>query len=99
MRICGGGIEIGNDVSIAHGVTIMATEHNFSKKEEKIRDQGVISVPVRIEDDVWIGAKAVILCGTTIRSGCVIGAGAVVTKTTEPLGVYVGVPAQRIKDR
>lgn len=94
-----GGITIEDDVSIAHGATVMATTHTFDDKDVNIRDQEVIGEPVRIEKNVWIGAKATILSGVTVGQGCVIGAGAVVTKSTEPDGVYVGVPARRQKDR
>ena len=99
---CGGvkgGITIDDDVSIAHGVTVMATSHTFADNTEKIRDQEVVCEPVHIEENVWIGAKAAILSGVTIGRGCVVGAGAVVTRSTEPDGVYVGVPARRIKER
>ena len=50
-----------------------------------------------IEDDVWIGSGVKILDGVVIGKGCVIGANAVVTKSTESYGVYVGVPAHKIK--
>lgn len=52
-----------------------------------------------IEDDVWIGAGVKVLDGVTIAQGCVIGANSVVTKSTEPYGIYVGVPARKIKSR
>lgn len=90
---------IGNDVSIGHGVTVMATTHNYADPNLKIRDQDITVEPVRINDNVWIGAKAVILSGNTVETGCVIGAGSVVTKSTEPEGVYVGIPSKRVKDR
>lgn len=54
---------------------------------------------VKIEKDVWIGANVTILKGTTIAQDCVIAAGAVVTRDTEPFGVCAGVPAKRIRDR
>lgn len=63
------------------------------EKDEK-DDQDVI-----IEKDVWIGANVTILKGVTIAEGCVIGGGAVVTKSTEPYGIYVGVPARHIRER
>lgn len=52
-----------------------------------------------IGNDVWIGAKAVIIDGVTIGNGAVIGAGAVVTKDVPPYAVAVGVPARVIKYR
>lgn len=54
---------------------------------------------VIIKRDVWIGANATILKGVTIEEGCVIAAGAVVTRSTEPFGIYAGVPASRIAER
>ncbi len=55
--------------------------------------------PTTIGQDCWIGAYAIINCGVSIADGCIIAAGAVITKDTEPYGVYGGVPAKRIKDR
>ncbi|NMC13019.1 MAG: acyltransferase, partial [Chloroflexi bacterium] len=49
--------------------------------------------------DVWIGAGVKILDGVVVSKGCVLAAGAVITHSTEPYGVYAGVPARRIKDR
>lgn len=96
---CEGGVAIGNDVSIAHGASLLSTEHRYSDRALPIRDQGVVGEPVRIEDNVWIGAKATVLSGVTVQTGCVIGAGAVLSRSTEPNGVYAGVPARRIKER
>lgn len=52
-----------------------------------------------IGNDVWIGDEVTILGGVSIADGSVIGAGAVVTKNTEPYGIYVGVPAKKIGSR
>ena len=49
---------IGNDVSIAHGVSILTTEHRFDSVEIPIRDQGTRSLPTILGSDVWIGAGA-----------------------------------------
>lgn len=57
-----------------------------------------IGLPIIIEDGCWIGANVVIMPGVTIKKGCVIGATALVTKDTEPNGLYVGKPAHKIKD-
>lgn len=94
-----GGVRIDDDVSIAHGVTIMGTNHIYDGLDSPIRDKGVTCEPVHIENNVWIGAKVTITAGITVASGCVIGANAVVTKDTEINGVYVGIPAKRIKTR
>ena len=47
---------------------------------------------------IWLGARVVVLPGVQVAPGCIVGAGAVVTRDTEPDGVYVGVPARRIRD-
>lgn len=52
-----------------------------------------------IGNDAWIGDEVTILGGVSIADGTVIGAGAVVTKDTEPYGIYVGVPAKKIGSR
>jgi acetyltransferase-like isoleucine patch superfamily enzyme len=54
--------------------------------------------PVCIMRGCWVGIGAIILPGVTIGEGCVIAAGALVAKDTEPHGLYGGVPAKRLKD-
>lgn len=92
-----GGLIIGSDVSIAHGTTIMTTEHDFSTPWEKIRDAPVKKSAVRIGSDVWIGAGVKILAGVKIGDHVVVGAGAVVTKDIPSHSLAVGVPARVIK--
>lgn len=98
-HIKGENVVIEDNVSIAHGVTILATTHLYSDVNLPIRDQGYDLRPVYIKQNNWIGAKATILCGVTVDTGCVIGANAVVTKDTSANKVYAGVPARIIKDR
>nr|WP_284498322.1 acyltransferase [Legionella maioricensis] len=52
-----------------------------------------------IEDDCWVGMNVCLMPGVRIRRGCVIGAGAIVTRTTEPYSIYAGVPARKIGTR
>ena len=54
---------------------------------------------VIIEDDVWCGANVTILKGVTLGRGCIIAAGAVVTKSIPPYAIAGGVPAKPIKFR
>lgn len=54
-------------------------------------------LPVEIGLGSWIGCAVTILPGVSIAHGCVIAAGSVVTKSTEPNGLYGGVPARRIR--
>jgi galactoside O-acetyltransferase len=81
-------IYIGNHVMISPNVTITATGHPVHPELRKNGTQ--FSIPVRIEDDVWIGANVVILPGVTIGKNSVIGAGSVVTKNIPDNVVAVG---------
>ena len=92
-----GPVEIGNHVNLAQGITVTALNHNFSDTNKRIDEQGVSTNPVTIEDDVWVGANAVILPGVTIGEHCVVAAGAVVTKDVPPHSLVAGVPAKVIK--
>jgi maltose O-acetyltransferase len=57
------------------------------------------SQPVVIEDDVWLGARVIILPGIRVGHGAVIGAGAIVTKDVPPFAICVGNPARVIRYR
>ena len=93
-----GPVDIGSHVNLAQGITVTALNHNFDDTQKRIDEQGVSTNPVTIEDDVWIGANAVILPGVTIGNHCVIAAGAVVTKDVPPHSLVAGVPAKVIKN-
>lgn len=58
---------------------------------------GSFALPIRIEDDCWIGARATILPGVVIGRCSTVCAGAVVSKSVEPYSVVGGVPARLIK--
>jgi acetyltransferase-like isoleucine patch superfamily enzyme len=91
-------ISIGEHVLLAPGCFI--TDHNHDiAAGKRIDRQGCVSAPVAIEDDVWVGANAVILPGVKIGRGAVVGAGAVVTRDVEPCTVVGGVPARMIATR
>lgn len=94
-----GGVKIGSGVRIAAHCVIVPSNHIFTNPDEYIYKQGMSCKGITIEDDVWIGAGVKVLDGCTISKGCVIGANAVVTKSTIPFGVYVGSPARLLKVR
>lgn len=94
-----GGVKIGPDTSIAHGVSIMSETHNTSDKEIPFKNQGMTYKPVVIGEDVWIGAKVTIVAGVTIGNKAIIGANSVVTKDVPDYAVVVGSPARIIKYR
>jgi acetyltransferase-like isoleucine patch superfamily enzyme len=95
----GGGLIIRNNVLIAAHTVIVPSNHVYEDALMPINQQGLILKGIVIEDDVWIGAGAKILDGVFLQRGTVVGAGAVVTKTTEPYSVVVGVPAKKINSR
>lgn len=92
-----GPVTIGSNVNLAQGITITALNHNFSETNKRIDEQGISTNAVTIDDDVWIGANAVILPGVKIGNHCVVAAGAVVTKDVPPHSLVAGVPAKVIK--
>jgi len=56
-------------------------------------------LPVRIEDDVWVGHGAIILHGVTIGEGAIVAAGSIVTKDVAPYSIVAGGPARKLRDR
>lgn len=92
-----GPVTIGNHVNLAQGITVTALNHNFKDTDKRIDEQGISTDPVTIEDDVWIGANAVVLPGVRIGNHSVVAAGAVVTKDVPPHSLVAGVPAKVIK--
>ena len=92
-----GPVTIGSHVNLAQGITVTALNHNFEDPNKRIDEQGISTTPVTIEDDVWIGANAVVLPGVTIGNHSVVAAGAVVTKDVPPHSLVAGVPAKVIK--
>ncbi len=93
-----GNIEIGNEVMLGPRVTIWGREHK-TDRATSMMSQTKISKKIIIEDDVWIGAHAVILKGVRVKKGAVVAAGAVVTKDVPEYSFVAGVPAKVIKYR
>lgn len=93
-----GPVSIGSHVNLAQGIVVTALNHNFSNRDVLISQQGVSTNDIMIDDDVWIGANAVILPGVKIGRHAVVAAGAVVTTDVEPYTLVAGVPAHKIKN-
>ncbi len=94
-----GGVSIGDGVYTGPMVQMVAVNHVFYDSARPIREQGITAKGIVVENDVWIGAGAIILDGVTIGQGSVIGAGAVVTESIPPYSIAVGTPARPVKDR
>jgi acetyltransferase-like isoleucine patch superfamily enzyme len=94
-----GGAAIGDRVRIATHTVIVPAQHRFDDADQPIHGQGITSLGVVIEDDVWIGMNVSILDGVRIGRGAVVGAGAVVTRSVPPMAVVVGNPARVLRFR
>jgi acetyltransferase-like isoleucine patch superfamily enzyme len=92
-------IRIGAHTRIAEFVSIRDYDHDFSKTDIPIGEQGVRGGPIEIGEDCWIGRGVMITGNVKIGRGCVIGANAVVTRDVPDYSIAVGVPARVIRDR
>lgn len=102
-------VSIGNRVLISHDVNILDSLTHPINAAARHRqfccivetghplDVCLDEKAIVIEDDVWIGAKAVILRGVTIGKGAIIGAGAIVTSDVPPFSIVGGNPAKIIR--
>jgi len=92
-----GGIDIGDDVSIAHYCSIVSFEHTWNDLSLPIRSNPLRLESITIASDVWIGAGARVLAGARIPTRCVVAAGAVVTKRLDSSdgALIAGVPAHQ----
>lgn len=89
-------ITIGKDCAIGMEVMFCSASHEIGPDT---RRAGVtIGGAITVEDGCWIGSRVTILPNVTIGKGCVIGANSVVTKDCEQNGLYIGVPAKRVRD-
>lgn len=95
-----GEVQIGNNVLMGPECIFYTSNHNYINKNELIINQGSTKEKkIIIEDDVWIGSRVIILPGVTIKKGCVIGAGSIVTKNFPEYSVICGNPAKVVKFR
>ena len=91
-------IKIGNNVLIGAGALIADNDsHPIDPNERLVGGPGV-SKPIVIEDNVFIGARAIVLKGVTIGHDSTVGAGAVVTKNVPPFTVVAGNPAKVVRE-
>jgi maltose O-acetyltransferase len=88
-----GGLTIGADVSISAEVTILTSAGmaNSARGSEYRR--------VVIEDNAWIGVRAILMPGVTVGRGAVVGAGAVVMADVPPMAIVFGSPARAVGAR
>ncbi|MGA2786458.1 MAG: acyltransferase [Verrucomicrobiota bacterium] len=88
-------IQIGERCAIGMGVYFITSYHEVGGAEERAGELRARSI--KVGNGSWIGARAVLLPGVSIGEGCVIAAGAVVTRDCQPHALYAGVPARLVK--
>lgn len=101
-------IVIGNRCLVSHGVNIHDSDSHpldprprarqITRPGMEPREAGVLSEPVMLGDDVWIGFQAILLKGVSIGQGSVVGAGSVVTRSVPPFSLAAGNPARVLRE-
>lgn len=94
----GDSILIGDNTLISGFVYIQTSMHKY-QKSDAIKDQGYDHAKIELGKDVWLGAHSVILPGTTLGEGSIIGSNAVVTDDVPEHTIVGGIPAKKIKKR
>jgi acetyltransferase-like isoleucine patch superfamily enzyme len=94
-----GPLSVGNKCAVAAHVVFASVAHSHADSDVPFIEQPMDQRMITLEDNVWIGANAVILPGVRIGTGSIIGAGAVVTKDVPPYSVMGGVPVRLIRKR
>jgi acetyltransferase-like isoleucine patch superfamily enzyme len=95
-------ITLGNRVYVSPNVQFLTVQHPLCAAERSLLVEDRIhcvqqASPVRIGNDVWIGAGAIILPGVEIGDGCTVGAGSVVTRSLAPHTVAAGNPCKPLR--
>ena len=87
-------VTIGNNVCISQGALLQTGSHNYN-----IPSFDLIIKSIKLEDGVWICAKAIICSGVICNSNSIVTAGSVITSNCEANGIYRGNPAVKIRMR
>lgn len=102
-----GRVSVGRYCQVGPFVSFYATDHPSSQMTTYVNSMlfggrlkgRIVSAPISVGNDVWVGHGAVILKGVTIGDGAVIGAGAVVTQQVDPFEIVAGNPARSLRKR
>ncbi len=98
-------VNVGNFVCVADDVLFITGNHKtnlvgeFIIKSKKTDKDTNLDKDIVVQDDVWIGSRAIILKGVTIHEGAIVGAGSVVTKDVPAYSIVGGNPARVLKQR
>lgn len=95
-----GPVVLGKNVMMGPWCNFYTRNHISDRTDTPMQLQGLsVPKPITVGNDVWFGSNVIVLPGVTIGDGCIIGAGAVVTKNIPEYSVAVGVPAKIVKSR
>lgn len=95
-----GPLTIGDNVMMGPDVMVYTQNHNTDRTDIPMIEQGNSEKrEVVIGNDVWIGARCIIMPGVKIGDGSILAAASVITKDVPPYSVVGGVPAKLIKMR
>ncbi|HYC21794.1 MAG TPA: acyltransferase [Candidatus Bathyarchaeia archaeon] len=96
-------IHIGSKVLFGPDVMVLGGDHNTSLVGRFVHDvlekRPEDDAPVVIEDDVWVGARAIVLKGVKVGRGAIVAAGAIVTRDVAPYAIVAGAPARILRFR
>lgn len=92
-------VTIGGDTLIGEFCSIRDANHDFSRIDHPIALQGMVSEPITVGPNVWLGRGCAVLSGVTIGAGAVIGANSVLTRDVPENSIAVGAPAKPIGNR
>lgn len=87
-------VVIGNNVCISQGAMLLTGNHDYTMSSMPYRN-----APITIEDGAWVGARAVVCPGVTVRKNAILTVGSVATHDLAPDSIYQGNPAQKVRDR
>lgn len=88
-------VRIGKNCNI--GTYVIMMDNDFHRIEPERRHELPPSAPIVLEDNVWLGARVIVLRGVTIGAGSAVGAGSVVARDVPPRSVVGGVPARVLR--
>lgn len=87
-------VYIGDNAVLSQGAMLLCGNHNYKKDTFDL-----MIGEICIEDGAWVGAKATVCPGVSMKSHSILTVGSVATKDCEPYSIYQGLPAVKIKDR
>lgn len=89
---------IGQNVMMGPECMLLTGNHGYDDVNKTLIEQSILVDEIIIEDDVWIGARVILLPGAKIKKRTIVAAGSVVSGEIGPNGIYGGVPAKLIKE-